>query len=594
MPTRRVELNGDHLKEARQAAADRVYPASSPLFLADMNEKGLLLRVRGGKADWILKHGGKTRTLGTLGPERGDLKPGEIRVIKDARELARKTRAMLKDGTDPKAFLTGTAAGKSEEDAAAAAEREAAVAAGKWTWEVLVEKYADGYLSEPRMTTRGILKQPSAHTAKEARRYLTMDETKPLSGRLLSELRPGDLEDVRDECANAGRKTASRQFVAYSKGALSFARKKHSRAAGLEGSPKWWLEVEKLDSTIPAPRDRHPSLEELARILYVAEKFRTIPGRKNFKATSETVLAGLWFLALTAQRVTAGLSLREAHVLPWPDGPDGWEVVYFPPEMMKGKRPHAIPVPSRVTLLFERAEREGQNSAFVFPATRATGEEDAPLSRWSVATLIDRLRGRPADTTAHTEARKKAEENGETIDELPDLLEGLPDFSPHDFRRTFATVCEDLTVRGDAISAVLDHVDISSGQEPIRTADITRLAYAYSQRLSLKQIAIEAWTNAVFEAVEAEWAKHRAAHSAGRRTLPPRPSELKGKPVISASEPWYLTYERWQRTKRLAQPPRRLLGGIGRTKTVSETAEDAEWLEAKAREEAQPLADDAE
>lgn len=110
MPTKRVELNGDHLKEARQAATKRSYPASDPLFLADMNEKGLLLRVRGSKADWILKHGGKTQTIGTLGPERGDLKPGEIRAISAARELAQKTRAMLRDGTDPKAFLTGAAA----------------------------------------------------------------------------------------------------------------------------------------------------------------------------------------------------------------------------------------------------------------------------------------------------------------------------------------------------------------------------------------------------------------------------------------------------------------------------------------------------
>lgn len=566
MPTKRVELNTDHLKEAREAAAARTYPTAKPLFLADMNEKGLRLRVRGGKADWILCHGKSTRTLGTLGPERGNLKPGEIRAIKDARELAQKTRAILKDGTDPKAFLTGTAAGKSEEDAATTAERRASIAAGKWTWEILVEKYADGYLSEPRMTTRGILKQPSIHTAKETRRYLTMEEAKPLFGKLLSELRPGDLEEVRDACAMAGRKTASRQFVAYSKGALSFARKKHSRAAGLEGSPKWWLEVEKLDSTIPAPRERHPTLQELARALYVAEKFRTIPGRKNSRETSETVLAALWFLALTAQRVTAGLSLRKAHVLPWPDGPDGWKVVYFPPEMMKGRRPHAIPVPSRVALLFDRAAREGQESTYVFPATRATGEEDSPLSRWSVATLIDRLRGRPADTTAYAEARKKAKKNGEPLDfdELPDLLEGLPDFSPHDFRRTFATTCEDLTVRGDAISAVLDHVDVGSGQEPIRTADITRLAYAYSQRLSLKQIAVEAWTNAVFEAVEAEWAKHRAPRPAGRPAPPPRPSETTERPAVSAHEPWYRTYERWERTRKLAQPPRLLLGSINR------------------------------
>lgn len=564
MPTKRVELNADHLKQARQAAADRTYLASDPLFLADMNEKGLLLRVRGGKAEWILKHGGKTRTLGTLGPERGDLKPGEIRVIKEARELARKTRALLKDGTDPKAFLTGTAAGKGEEDATAAAERHTAIASGKWTWETLVEKYADGYLAAPRMTTRGVLKQPSLNTAAEARRYLTMEGAKPLFGKLLSELRPGDLEDVRDTCAVAGRKTASRQFVAYAKGALSFARKKHSRVAGLESAPKWWLEVEKLDSTIPAPRNRHPSLEELARVLYVAEKFRTIPGRKNAKATSETVLAAFWFLALTAQRVTAGLSLRKEHVLPWPNGPEGWKVIYFPPEVMKGRRPHSLPIPPRVAVLFERAAKERQGSDFAFPATRATGEEDAPLSRWSVAILIERLRGRSADPKAG------AEFDGQ------DLLEGLPNFSPHDLRRTFATICGDLSVRGDAISAVLDHADISTGQAPIRTADITRVAYDYSQRLELKRIAVEAWTNAVFDAVEQEWEGNRPRSFV---RMPPRPRRPEyGSPgwdawaeqikveadklassTFSAIGPWYKVMERERELRNRIRRPFRTL-----------------------------------
>lgn len=581
MPTKRVELNGDHLKEARQAAASRAYPAASPLLFAHVGEKGLLLRVRGGTADWILKHGGKTRTLALLGPERGDCKPGEIRVIKEAVDLARKTRALLKDGTDPKAFITGTAAGKTEEDAKAAAERKAAIEAGKWTWETLVEKYADGYLSQPRMTTRGVLKQPSDHTGPEARRYLTMDEAKPLFGRLLSELRPGDLEEVRDACETAGRKTASRQFVAYSKGALSFARKKHSRAAGLEGAPKWWLEVEKLDSTIPAPKGRHPSLKQLARTLYTAEKFRTIPGRKNARETSETVLAALWFVALTAQRVTSALSLRKEHIMPWRGGPTGWKIAYFPPEVMKGKRPHSLPIPPRVALLFERTATEnGEASAFAFPATRGTHAKDAPVSRWSVATAIDRLRGRSAAPKA-----------GEEFDG-PDLLEGLPYFSPHDIRRTFATVCEDLTVRGDSISAVLDHVGIDMGQaSPMKVADITRIVYDYSQRLELKRIAVEAWTDALFDAVESEWRSHRLPPRPGRPI--PRPAEQaidsKGRRRFSNIEPWYIAMER-----EAAEADRAYLATILEPWEMDDSPEHQAWLQMRYEEEMEEMQRESE
>lgn len=334
MPSKRADIGPAEVQEARAAAEARCYTSGDPLIIADNICRGLSLRVQGSSVSWILKFSGRTRSLGNL---------AEIRTAKAARELAAQTRALMRNGAEVKTYVRSRQAGNDHQTATAMVANERARAAGRWTWEDLATQYADVYLSSPRMTTRGILKQPSLATAAEARRYLMMEEAKPLFGRLLSELRPGDLEEIRDACERAGRKTASRQFVAYARGALSFARKKHSRRAGLEGVPRWWLEVEKLDSTIPAPRLRHPSLNELATVLYMAEKHRVVPGRESRRETSETVLCSLWWLALTAQRASAGLSLRRAHVLPWPDGPEGWKVAYFPPEVMKGKRPHSLP-----------------------------------------------------------------------------------------------------------------------------------------------------------------------------------------------------------------------------------------------------------
>jgi integrase len=517
MPSKRADIGPDEVQEAKDAAAARRYTSRNPLIFADNLERGLSLRVQGGSASWILKFQNKTKSLGSL---------SEIRTATAAREVAVKARSLMRDGGEIGGYLTARKAGKSHGQAVSKVAADKAKAANRWTWETLVENYADGYLSEPRMTTRGVVKQPSMKTAAEAKRYLTMAETKPLSGRLLSELTAGDLEDVRDACAIAGRKTASRQFVAYSKGALSFARRKHSRAAGLEGAPKWWLEVEKLDTTIPKAKDRHPSLAELARVLYLAEKHRKMPGRKYGRATTETVLAAVWWITVSAQRVTAGLSLRKAHVLPWPDGPDGWKVAFFPAEVMKSRRPHSIPVPPRVALLFERALDE--DSAFVFPATRG---KDSPLSRWSASTLIDRLRGRSANPKAG------AEFDG------PDLLEGIPPFSLHDLRRTFATTCADMSVRGDAISAVLDHAAVETGQAPIRTSDITRAAYDYSQRLDLKRVAVEAWTDALFTACDAEWKARKP-----RIAQPTPPTKPGDKVPFSPNAPWYALME--ERAKR--------------------------------------------
>src|SRR5690606_12486923 len=179
---------------------------------------------QGGSVSWILKFAGKTKSLGNL---------AEIRTAKAAREVAAQTRALMRDGAEVKTYVRSRRAGNDHQKASAKVASAEARAAGRWTWEDLATQYADIYLSNPRMTTRGILKQPSLSTAAEARRYLMMEEAKPLFGRLLSELRPGDLEEIRDACEKAGRKTASRQFVAYAKGALFFARKKPSRIAGL-------------------------------------------------------------------------------------------------------------------------------------------------------------------------------------------------------------------------------------------------------------------------------------------------------------------------------------------------------------------------
>ncbi|BDA84549.1 hypothetical protein Sa4125_20910 [Aureimonas sp. SA4125] len=507
MPTHRVEIGPKHLAEARKAAEGRTFTTSNPLAFADVVEKGLILRVQSGSAGWVLKWNGKTRSLGKL---------DDVKSAKAAREAAQKVRALLKDGTDPAAFLTGKAAGKVEAEAFAEAERRTAIASGRWTWETLAERYVS-YLSEPRMTSRGIVKPPSPATANEARRYLGMDATAPLRGRLVSDLRPGDLEDVRDS-ALALSKSASRQFVAYSKAALSFARRKHSRASGLEGSPKWWLEVEKLDATIPAARSRHPSIKELARVLWIAETNRVAAGREVNRETSEEVLSALWWLALTAQRTGAGLSIRRAHILPWPDGPAGWRVAFWPANVMKSKRPHSVPLPARAVLLIERAVAASETaSPFVFPAKRTRGgRADVPMTKTTPGLLLRRLRGQPPSTVSVND-EDEGQDEAEATTHGPDLLDGIPHFSPHDLRRTFATTLGDLAIRGDAVSAVLDHTQElgTAGRfAPATTAaDITRLAYDYSQRLELKRIAVEAWTNALFSACDAEWGKHRPSRS---------------------------------------------------------------------------------
>lgn len=542
MPTIRAKLTASHLNQARQMVIDR---SGDGTIFADDKTDGLILRVRKSSAAFSLKYAGKTRVLGELSEsERGTCRPGEIQTIQVARELADKVRALLKDGFDPASFISGKGVGKSDEDAKKAVERQAAVDAGKWTWERLVSEYTDGYLAHPRRV-RGQMRAPSAGSVANARRSITPPEADRLKGLLLSELTPGHLEEVRDACVlrTKGGKTASRAFIVNAKAALSFAKKKHREKSGLGGQRRWWLEVEILDSTAVEPRTRMPSLEDLAKVLYRAEKYRILPGRKQKRRTSETVLCSLWWLILTGQRASAGLALEKLHILPYPDGPAGWKVVFWSEIVMKSRRAHALPIPPRLVLLIERAIsfNRDADSKFVFPATaKRKSKSDKPVARTAPKNLLVRMRG------IDNSPKRKGVERRVGID----LLEDIPHFSMHDDRRTFATTLANKAIRGDAISAVLDHAGLDTGQAMMRSSEVTTLAYAIGQRLDLKQVAMKAWTDIIFAAVDEEWKRNRPAeiNSPLKRLAAMKKAEDISKGVqFSELEPWYVTMERVQK-----------------------------------------------
>lgn len=556
MATIRAVLTKDHLDEARLLVASG---EGDGTIFADEKADGLILRVRKSGAAFAVKWNGKTRTLGGLAANADKPQAGEIGTISRARELAGQVRALLRDGTDPTAFLTGKAAGKSDGAAASSAKRATAVANGFWTWERLIEEYTNGYLGKPRLGKGNIIRQPSEKSVRTARNSITVPEADFLKGKLLTEIEEGDFEKVRDDCAEAGRKTASRAFVSNARAAMSFAKRKHKKLSGLGDVKPWWLGVEILDETAVASRTRMPTVQGLAKTLYLAEKHRVLEGRKNRRGTSESVLCGLWWIALTAQRTGAGLALERSHILPWPGGREGWKICLWSERVMKSRRYHALPIPPRVFLLMERAIASARaDSRYVFASTAIRqGVGDEPISISSPKNLLDRLRGRPANLGKRGEKLRGA---------LPDLLSavGVSHFSPHDIRRTFATTCSDRSVRGDAISAVLDHAGIDTGQKLVRSAEVTRLAYDYSQKLDLKAVAMEAWTNALFEAVEAEWEANRPRRNP-LRAVPPPMKELAKKeaPAISFSDanPWYVIMERERSAARKALP---LLSSLNR------------------------------
>ncbi|MCO6389953.1 tyrosine-type recombinase/integrase [Aliihoeflea aestuarii] len=541
MPTHRIRIGAKQIKEAKAAARSAEFSTADPLIFADTGEINLKLRTQGNSCAWIVKWNGKTVTLGS---------PDQVGDADAARMMTREVVALLRAKKDAKAYVTARLSGEAPKKAADTAAEATERQKGRWDWKEMVRQYADIYLSNPRTNSRGETRLPSMETVKEAKRYLlTFEETHHLHDRLLSTLRAGDLEEVRNAFFRKGRLAASRQFVAYSKAALTHARGTDSREAGLEGSAYWWREVKKRQETIPQAKTRFPTLAETARVLYLAEKHRVMSDRKIERVTSENSVCSLWWLALTGQRASAGLKLLKSNILPWPNGPEGWQVVYFPEDTMKGRKAHSLPIPPRVALLLKRSiESSERESVYVFPATRLEGgKTDAHLSRSTPRLLIQRLRGRPADPKAFALAKAKAEKDGEEFKIPVDLLEGIPDFSTHDFRTTFATECGNLMVRGDAVSAVLDHQSVSTGEAPRFAAAITRQAYDFSQRLELKAVAMEAWTNALFAAVDEEWKRHRP------RMGFPAPTSRKDGLSFNRFVPWYSTMENWEKQEKMAK-----------------------------------------
>lgn len=539
MPTHRVEIAPKHIEEAKAAAEARTYESGDPLVFADVVEKGLQLRVRDGTASWILKFNGSSKSLGKL---------GEVRTAKAARERAQHVRALMRRGEDANEYLKSLAVSKDHGKAAADTTSRKARADGAWTWKQLAEAYRDEYLAKPKKTKRGI-KPPSEATVKDFNRYTDLPYfERHLNDMLVRDMRREDVEKARDAARETNGLNAGRKVVQWISGALSWGQKHEYGKTGV-GDVPWWKLVS--PKHVPGTRNRYLTLEQIAQVLYVAERYRDIPGRVQHKEINEATLAALWWIVLTAQRTSASMALMSSRVVDDKDKA-GWKIAAFPAENMKSKRYHALPLPPRVVMLLERA-RMGidRQSQWAFPSLKLRRNkseliEDLHIHDQTVNRMILRLRGKDP-------VGKKRES--------PDLLEGVPHFSPHDLRKSLTTILTDLKVRGDAASAVLDHSSGTPGEQEFQEADITRLAYNHSQRIELKRDAMTAWTEAVFAAVEAEWEKHQPKRSRFHAAPPPIKPEAqesatpKKKIPFSSAHPWYLLMERERAAARRSLPP---------------------------------------
>ncbi|MEP3431109.1 MAG: hypothetical protein ABJL33_00810 [Hyphomicrobiales bacterium] len=351
--------------------------------------------------------------------------------------------------------------------------------------ETLVQRYLEDHIRQGKVV-RGVRRPPSAATARDVEAVLSSGPFSEIASLLARELDERSLEDFRDEMAAEHGGSASRKALAYTKAALNWARRHHSAAAGLAGVSGWWRDVASIH--VEKNKDRMPTVEDVGMTLALAEVFRRAPGRAINAEASDRTMLGLWLVAYTVQR-RAIVGAERRFLIDDDRHGVGWGILYIPPHLMKSRRKHVLPIPpiAMQRLAPAKLHSDEEGPQYLLPASRSgKNETDVPLHGASLNRMLARLRGRDEIGKARG---------------APDLLAQagvtVPDWSPHDLRRTFATIVEDETTRGDAVSAVLDHAQSGGRSSTQDAAAITRIAYSRAQRLPLKRIAMEPWCEAV-------------------------------------------------------------------------------------------------
>jgi integrase len=464
-----VKLTAAHILAAKQLAEPGTTVREE---WTDMRQPGLRILVRRRSARWILRFGDRTVTLGEL----------DDWSVEEARRAAPQIRAMLKSGLDPRPWIDARVAGASADEAAGVVLRRKAKERGAWTVETMLRTYLEENIRLGRLVG-GERRAPSRATARDVEFVLNCQPFQAIGPLLAQELEEDDLERFWKGMAATHKGSASRKALAYVKAALSWARKYHPGASGLKGKPSWWRDVQSLHTE--KRRKRRPKLEHVGLTLALAQAMHPAPAGR----ASSTALAFL-VLVLFAQRRSM-VAIEHRWVIE-DERCDGWGILYIPDFGMKGRRDHMLPVPPEVMRLLRPAIAAAirRGSKWLFPGARKGKQTtDIHMDGSALNQLLARLR------------EDERERLGKRHDDKSVVTPF--DWSPHDVRRTFATLIEDLLKRGDAVSAVLDHAaprgDLASVYD---AAEITRIAYSDAQRLPLKRLAIEPWVSMVLAAIE--------------------------------------------------------------------------------------------
>ncbi|MEI9420554.1 hypothetical protein O7A70_05105 [Mesorhizobium sp. Cs1299R1N1] len=205
---------------------------------------------------------------------------------------------------DPKKvepYLIGRHAGKGHQEALDSIKPRVIT----WTFGECIEEVIKA------RTKEGVKNHLTPNGVKDLRGAFARPECEGLKRTPACYVTKGQVEDIRDKCAETYGVSVAKKVVTYTRSTLDWCLRYQSQKSGLSDRDVWWKLL--YGPYHIKPRDRKPEIEDVVRSLLLAEDYLTkpMPGRiMNKPGVGAGVLAGLWWLTMTCQRGTAGMGLR--------------------------------------------------------------------------------------------------------------------------------------------------------------------------------------------------------------------------------------------------------------------------------------------
>jgi integrase len=477
----------------------------------DKRTVGLTLRITPGKVVWYVRR--RDMTL-RLGPAAG-LDLDRARYFAEQTRLAANRKRNLREFVDTLVKLeTGSKYGDrlghaeladefADETSLLAYRKRIGDTGTAWTWKTLTHKFLE--YQKPKL---------KAKYRKQYEHYLTLPEFSRLNSMRVGEVKLRDLEQLRDNVHLNHADSAVHRALTQSKKMLSWAWKYNATAAGLEETQaEWWTRWSFEYRT--KKRTRAPTIEEIARTIVIAEKFRHLAHGEH--ETYPGTIGALWGVALTAQRTGGFLQLRLDRLFDPPKSErklKGWKIANWTDEEMKGGRdggrPHSLPLPPEAVEILRQFHTEsGGKSPWMFSGR----DPKKHITQSALNLLVYRLQGRVYDHSAKQKPVRKGKPGPKPRPkkERPNLFDiyHIDPWTPHDVRRTLTTFLDDRRL-GGAATAILGHkTDHDRVDERERMASVTEQHYNRSQRIGLKAEGMALWVRALVAAYEKERRKFR-------------------------------------------------------------------------------------